>query len=42
MGELKSILELINFSEKLKYELRHSYLSNGRQENVDIESLKTS
>ncbi|WP_261852326.1 HD domain-containing protein [Clostridium folliculivorans] len=42
MGELRSILELINFSEKLKYELRHSYLSNGRQESVAEHSWRLS
>ncbi|QAA33831.1 HD domain-containing protein [Clostridium manihotivorum] len=34
MDELKGILKVINLSEKLKYELRHSFLSNGRQESV--------
>ncbi|GFP75235.1 HD domain-containing protein [Clostridium fungisolvens] len=42
MGELRSILKLINFSEKLKYELRHSYLSNGRQESVAEHSWRLS
>ncbi len=31
---LSSILSLLEFSERLKYELRHSWLSNGRQESV--------
>lgn len=30
----KSILELLKLSERLKFELRHSWLSNGRQESV--------
>jgi putative hydrolase of HD superfamily len=40
--ELRRILKLINFSEKLKYELRHSYLSNGRQESVAEHSWRLS
>ncbi|MFD1737805.1 HD domain-containing protein [Bacillus salitolerans] len=32
--ELINILEIIKLGEKLKYELRHSWLSNGRQESV--------
>ncbi|WP_299754296.1 HD domain-containing protein [uncultured Pontibacter sp.] len=32
--ELKSVLEVLHLAEKLKYELRHSWLSNGRQESV--------
>lgn len=40
--ELRNILKLINFSEKLKYELRHSYLSNGRQESVAEHSWRLS
>ncbi|WP_276496744.1 HD domain-containing protein [Pontibacter litorisediminis] len=32
--QLKNVLEVLNLSEKLKYELRHSWLSNGRQESV--------
>jgi len=31
---LISVLEVIKLGEKLKYELRHSWLSNGRQESV--------
>ncbi|WP_053220295.1 HD domain-containing protein [Virgibacillus senegalensis] len=31
---LKRILEVLKLAEKLKYELRHSWLSNGRQESV--------
>lgn len=34
MQQLKSVLELIKLGEKLKMELRHSWLSNGRQESV--------
>lgn len=30
----RKILELIHHAEKLKFELRHSWLSNGRQESV--------
>ncbi|MFI8684853.1 HD domain-containing protein [Rossellomorea sp. NPDC077527] len=32
--DLLNILELIKLGEKLKYEMRHSWLSNGRQESV--------
>ncbi|MCA1060440.1 HD domain-containing protein [Rossellomorea aquimaris] len=32
--DLFNILELIKLGEKLKYEMRHSWLSNGRQESV--------
>ncbi|ARS36062.1 HD domain-containing protein [Pontibacter actiniarum] len=32
--ELKRVLEVLHLAEKLKYELRHSWLSNGRQESV--------
>lgn len=31
---ISSILQLLEFSERLKWELRHSWLSNGRQESV--------
>ncbi|MCX2739824.1 HD domain-containing protein [Pontibacter anaerobius] len=31
---LKHILEVLHLAEKLKYEMRHSWLSNGRQESV--------
>lgn len=31
---IASILSFLEFSERLKYELRHSWLSNGRQESV--------
>lgn len=31
---LKNVLEVLSLAEKLKYELRHSWLSNGRQESV--------
>lgn len=34
IASLKKILEVVNLGEKLKYELRHSWLSNGRQESV--------
>lgn len=34
MQQLKAVLELIKLGEKLKMELRHSWLSNGRQESV--------
>lgn len=33
-SELTKILKLLNLAEKLKFELRHSWLSNGRQESV--------
>ncbi|MBM7837237.1 putative hydrolase of HD superfamily [Alkalihalobacillus xiaoxiensis] len=33
-NSLLSVLEIIKLAEKLKYELRHSWLSNGRQESV--------
>lgn len=33
-SKLRSILEVMSLAEKLKFELRHSYLSNGRQESV--------
>ncbi|MFD2637980.1 HD domain-containing protein [Piscibacillus salipiscarius] len=32
--KFKQMMEVIHLSEKLKYELRHSWLSNGRQESV--------
>lgn len=31
---LNGVLEVLKLSEKLKFELRHSWLSNGRQESV--------
>jgi putative hydrolases of HD superfamily len=33
-NELKKVLEVLALAEKLKFELRHSWLSNGRQESV--------
>ncbi|WP_242927268.1 HD domain-containing protein [Pontibacter vulgaris] len=33
-NELRKVLEVLALAEKLKYELRHSWLSNGRQESV--------
>ncbi|MDX5421027.1 MAG: HD domain-containing protein [Hymenobacteraceae bacterium] len=33
-NELKNVLDVLALAEKLKYELRHSWLSNGRQESV--------
>lgn len=33
-NELRTVLEVLSLAEKLKYELRHSWLSNGRQESV--------
>ncbi|WP_439879783.1 HD domain-containing protein [Pontibacter sp. MBLB2868] len=33
-NQLKNVLEVLALAEKLKYELRHSWLSNGRQESV--------
>ncbi|MEN5197554.1 HD domain-containing protein [Sphingobacterium faecium] len=32
--QLSAILEVLQLAEKLKFELRHSWLSNGRQESV--------
>lgn len=32
--QLRQVLEVLTLAEKLKYELRHSWLSNGRQESV--------
>ncbi|MEN2466002.1 HD domain-containing protein [Ornithinibacillus sp. JPR2-1] len=32
--ELLKVMEIIKLGEKLKYEMRHSWLSNGRQESV--------
>ena len=34
MQQLKNVLELMKIGEKLKMELRHSWLSNGRRESV--------
>ncbi|KQL52293.1 HAD family hydrolase [Heyndrickxia shackletonii] len=34
MQQLKNVLQLIKLGEKLKMELRHSWLSNGRRESV--------
>ncbi|CAG9623652.1 HD domain-containing protein [Sutcliffiella rhizosphaerae] len=34
ISDLQKVLEIIKLGEKLKYELRHSWLSNGRQESV--------
>ncbi|MGM9951314.1 MAG: HD family hydrolase [Lysinibacillus sp.] len=34
MEQLKNVLEIIRLGERLKMELRHSWLSNGRQESV--------
>ena len=33
-NQIKSILQVLRLSERLKFELRHSYTSNGRQESV--------
>src|SRR5215510_9282174 len=32
--EISSILKVLTLAERLKFELRHSYTSNGRQESV--------
>ncbi|TPE43355.1 HD domain-containing protein [Pontibacter mangrovi] len=32
--QLKDVLEVLHLAERLKYELRHSWLSNGRRESV--------
>lgn len=34
MKQLSAILEVLQLAEKLKFELRHSWLSNGRRESV--------
>ena len=34
MGNLKGIMQVLKLAEKLKIEMRHSWLSNGRQESV--------
>lgn len=34
MNPIPAILEVLKLAERLKYELRHSWLSNGRQESV--------
>lgn len=31
---LRDVMQVIKLAEKLKYELRHSWLSNGRRESV--------
>ncbi|WP_299820625.1 HD domain-containing protein [uncultured Pontibacter sp.] len=33
-NNLRNVLDVLSLAEKLKYELRHSWLSNGRQESV--------
>jgi putative hydrolase of HD superfamily len=33
-NQIKSILQVLHLAERLKFELRHSYTSNGRQESV--------
>ena len=33
-SQLKSILDVLNLAERLKFELRHSFTSSGRQESV--------
>ena len=32
--EITSILKVVTLAERLKFELRHSFTSNGRQESV--------
>ncbi|WP_433863967.1 hypothetical protein [Sphingobacterium thalpophilum] len=34
LEQLSAIMEVLKLAEKLKFELRHSWLSNGRQESV--------
>ena len=34
MSEIRTILDFLALAERLKCELRHSWLSNGRQESV--------
>lgn len=40
--QLSAILEVLQLAEKLKFELRHSWLSNGRQESVAEHSWRMS
>jgi putative hydrolases of HD superfamily len=34
IDQLKNVLQVLTLAEKLKFEMRHSWLSNGRQESV--------
>lgn len=34
LQQLAAIMDVLQLAEKLKFELRHSWLSNGRQESV--------
>ncbi|MCS4224707.1 HD domain-containing protein [Sphingobacterium sp. BIGb0165] len=34
LEQLSAIMDVLKLAEKLKFELRHSWLSNGRQESV--------
>jgi putative hydrolase of HD superfamily len=40
--QLQKILEFLSFAERLKFEMRHSWLSNGRQESVAEHVWRTS
>ena len=42
MQQLKNVLELMKIGEKLKMEMRHSWLSNGRRESVAEHTWSTS
>ena len=42
MQQLKNVLELMKVGEKLKMEMRHSWLSNGRRESVAEHTWSTS
>lgn len=34
LSQLQAVLDTLKLGERLKYELRHSYTSSGRQESV--------
>ena len=40
--QISSILEVLTLAERLKFELRHSYISSGRQESVAEHSWRMS
>ncbi len=40
-NEISNVLKVLALAEKLKFELRHSYLSSGRQESVEFEGKET-
>ena len=41
-SQISSILKVLTLAERLKFELRHSYTSNGRQESVAEHSWRMS